>query len=158
MEFRRGNPSRHTRHGILIKGLKPSYIKVLSKYKFLKIFTDDDNFLRMLFKFIDRENAHKNKSNLFIDPTDNKVKDRDKFIDEIRIVPWKCSFCLGPIKSRMENFSISNFCCQRCYDAYTENGTNVSELILNNSVEFTEYCKKLLNNDRKIFFKYINKR
>ena len=155
MKLRRGKPSKHTRHGILIKGLKPSYIEVLEKHKFIKDSCQDDNFVMVLFDLVDKENHEKNKSKLFIDPTDGEVKDKNRLLDEIRIIPWKCSFCNEKINSRMEDFSISNFCCDSCYEIYTDDGKKVSELILNNSVEFTEHCKRLINKDRKTFLKYI---
>ena len=47
------------------------------------------------------------------------------------------------------------FCCDTCYETYTDNGKKVSELVLNNSVEFTNHCKHLINKDRKTFLKYI---
>jgi len=158
MEFRRGKPSRHTRQGIFIKGLKPTEIEALEKYPFIKDPCKDDIFVRMLFNLVDRENKEKSKYKFYLDPTDGAIKDKYRFIDEIRIIPWKCSFCNTKIKSRIEDFSIKNFCCKKCYDRYTDDGKVVSELILNNSVEFTEHCKTLINKDRKQFIKYISKK
>ena len=155
MKLRRGKPSKSTRHGIVIKGLKPSYINALEKYKFINESCKDDNFVNILFNLVDKENHEKNKSKFFIDPTDGEVKDKNKLLDEIRIIPWNCSYCNTKIKSRIEDFSISNFCCDSCYEIYTESGKKVSELVLNNSVAFTEHCKRLINKDRKTFLKYI---
>lgn len=155
MNLRRGKPSKHTRHGILIKGLKPSHVSILDKYKFIKESCQDDIFVKMLFDLVDKENHEKNKSKFFIDPTDGEVKDKNRLLDEIRIIPWNCSYCNTKINSRMEDFSIANFCCDSCYEIYTEDGKKVSELVLNNSVEFTEHCKRLINKDRKTFLKYI---
>ena len=155
MKLRRGKPSKHTRHGILIKGLKPSYIGALEKYPFIKESCEDDNFVKILFNLVDKENHEKNKSKFFIDPTDGEIKDKNKLLDEIRIIPWVCSYCKTKINSRIEDFSISNFCCDTCYETYTDNGKKVSELVLNNSVEFTNHCKHLINKDRKTFLKYI---
>jgi hypothetical protein len=155
MNIRRGKPSKHTRHGILIKGLKPSHVATLDKYKFIKESCEDDTFVKMLFDLVDKENHGKNKSKFFIDPTDGEVKDKNRLLDEIRIIPWNCSYCNTKINSRMEDFSIANFCCDSCYEIYTDDGKKVSELVLNNSVEFTEHCKRLINKDRKTFLKYI---
>ena len=155
MDIRRGKPCKHTRHGIKIKGLKPSYINALEKYPFIKESCKDDNFVKILFNLVDKENYEKNKSKFFIDPTDGEVKDKNRLLDEIRIIPWECSYCKKSINSRMEDFSISNFCCDSCYDVYTDDGKKVSELVLNNSVEFTNHCTRLINKDRKTFIKYI---
>ena len=155
MKIHRGKPSSLTRFGIKIKGLKPSYINAFSKYPFIRKSCEDDNFVNALFMLIDKENYEKNKSKIFIDPTDGEIKDKLKLLDEIRIIPWVCSYCKTDIKSRMEDFKISNFCCDSCYEAYTDDGKKVSELVLNNSVEFTNHCKRLINKDRKTFLKYI---
>ena len=155
MEIHRGKPSSFTRNGIKIKGLKPSYIEVLVRYPLIKKHYEDDNFVKALFMLIDKENREKNKSKFFIDPTDNKIKDKLRLLDEIRIIPWLCSYCKIDIKSRMEDFKISNFCCDSCYETYTDDGKKVSELVLNNSVAFTDHCKRLINRDRKTFLKYI---
>ncbi len=48
MKLRRGKPSKHTRHGILIKGLKPSYIGTLEKHSFIKESCEDDNFVNFI--------------------------------------------------------------------------------------------------------------
>ena len=155
MKLTRGKPSKSSRHGIVIKNLKPSHINALEKYPYIKESCKDDNFVKILFNLVDKENHEKNKKKFFIDPTDQKIKDKNKLLDEIRIIPWKCSFCDEEIKSRIEDFSIANFCCSSCYEIYTDDGKKVSELILNNSVEFTDHCKRLINKDRKTFLKYI---
>jgi len=156
MEIHRGKPSSFTRSGIKIKDLKPTHIEALVRYPLIKKHYEDDTFVKALFMLIDKENREKNKSKFFIDPTDNKIKDKLRLLDEIRIIPWICSFCKTDIKSRMEDFKISNFCCDSCYETYTDDGKKVSELILNNSVAFTDHCKRLINRDRKTFLKYIN--
>ena len=55
----------------------------------------------------------------------------------------------------MDNFSIKNFVCDDCYTIYVKDEKKISQLILENSVEFTEHCKRLINKDRKTFLKYI---
>tara|TARA_R110000787_G_scaffold160480_2_gene274127 strand:+ start:389 stop:868 length:480 start_codon:yes stop_codon:yes gene_type:complete len=144
-----------TRHGIVLRGLKPTYKEVLKKHEFIKDHCKDDNFVHLLFSLIDRENIQKNKSKYFIDPTDGEVKDRKILIDEIKIVPWKCSYCECKIKSKMEDFSTKNFTCKKCYKAYVKDEKKISQLVLENSVEFAELCKRLINRDRKTFLKYI---
>jgi hypothetical protein len=156
MKIRRSNRGKNpTRHGIVLKGLKPTYKEVLKKYEFIKDHCGDDNFINLLFSLIDRENIHKNKSKYFIDPTDGEVKDRRLLQEEIKIVPWKCSYCECKIKSKMDDFSTKNFTCKKCYKAYVKDEKKISQLVLENSVEFTEFCKKLINRDRKTFLKYI---
>ena len=158
IRIKRSKPGKNpTKHGIVLKGLKPLYQNTLKKHEFLKDVCDDDKFLNIMFNIIDKESRIKNKSKFFIDPTDLKIKSKDRLQDEIRIIPWKCSFCQCEIKSKMDNFSVKNFTCKDCYDTYTKDGKIVSELILNNSVEFTEHCKRLINKDRKNFLKYISK-
>ena len=144
-----------TKHGIVLKGLKPAYQEVLKKYEFIKDYCIDDNFLHILFNLVDKENVHKNKSKYLIDPTDNKVKDRKTLNEEIKIVPWKCSFCKSNIRSQMEDFSTRNFTCENCYAVYVKDKKIISQLVLENSVEFTEHCRRLINQDRKAFLKYI---
>ena len=155
-KIKRGNVGKNpTRHGIILQGLKPRYRNVLKKYEFIKEDCNDDVFVNLLFSLVDRETQYKNQSKFFIDPTDNEIKDRKLLIDEIRIVPWICSFCEKDIKSKMDNFSIKNFVCDNCYDIYVKDEKKISQLILENSVEFTEHCKRLINKDRKTFLKYI---
>ena len=155
MKIHRGKPSSLTRNGIKIKGLKPQHIEVLVRYPLIKKHYEDDTFVKALFMLVDKENYERNKSKFFVDPTDGEIKDKLKLLDEIRIIPWVCSYCKTNIKSRMEDFKISNFCCDSCYETYTNDGKKVSELVLNNSVAFTDYCKRLINRDRKTFLKYI---
>jgi hypothetical protein len=157
IELKRSKPGKNpTKHGIVLKGLKPLYQNTLKKYEFVKEYCDDDIFVNILFDIVDKESRLKNKSKYFIDPTDHKVKPRKKLQDEIRIIPWNCSFCKKEIRSKMDDFSVKNFTCKSCYDTYTNDGKIVSELILNNSVEFTEHCKRLINKDRNNFLKYIS--
>jgi hypothetical protein len=144
------------KHGIILKGLKPLYQQTLKKHEFIKEHCEDDRFVNIMFGIVDREARSKNKSKYFIDPTDLEVKPRKRLVDEIKIIPWNCSFCKKEIQSKMDDFSVKNFTCKSCYDTYTNNGKIVSELILNNSVEFTEHCKRLINKDRKNFLKYIS--
>jgi hypothetical protein len=156
MKITRSKPGKNpTKHGIVLKGLKPAYKEVLKKYEFIKDHCGDDNFVNLLFSLTDRENTYKNKSKYFIDPTDGEVKDRKKLKDEIKIVPWKCAYCEKDIKSRMEDFSTKNFTCKKCYETYVKDEKKISQLVLENSVEFTEHCKRLINTDRKTFLKYI---
>ena len=156
MKIIRSKPGKNpTRHGIVLRGLKPTYREVLKKYEFIKDLCKDDPFVNLLFSLIDRENLYKNKSKYFIDPTDREVKDRKVLQEEIKIVHWKCSYCECDIKSKMDNFSTKNFTCKNCYKAYVKDEKKISQLVLENSVEFTEHCKKLINKDRKTFLKYI---
>ena len=158
IQIKRAKPGKNpTKHGIVLKGPKPLYQQTLKKYEFIKEDCIDDRFVNIMFGIVDRESRSKNKSKYFIDPTDNKVKPRKILQDEIRIIPWNCSFCQKEIQSKMDDFSVKNFTCKSCYDTYTNNGKIVSELILNNSVAFTEHCKRLINKDRKNFLKYISK-
>ena len=156
MNLDRGKPSKYTRHGIVIKNLRPAHKDALSKYKFIKDSCESDNFVKALFNLVDKENYEKNKSKLFVDPTDGEVKDKNTLLNDIRIIPWLCSYCKTDINSKIEDFGISNFCCDSCYEVYTDNGKKVSELVLNNAVKFTDHCKRLINRDRKTFLKYIN--
>jgi len=144
-----------TKHGIVLKGLKPTYKETLRKYEFIKDHCDDNQFLYLLFDLVDKENLQKNKSKYFIDPTDGEVKDRKNLNEEIKIVPWKCSYCENAIKSKMDDFSNKNFTCKKCYKAYVKDEKRISQLVLENSVDFTDHCKRLINKDRKTFLKYI---
>ncbi len=144
-----------TKHGIILKDLKPRYVNTLKKYEFIKDDCADDNFVHILFSLIDRETTYKNKSKYFIDPTDGEVKDRRVLLEEIKNIPWNCSFCEKDILSRMENFKIKNFVCEDCYEIYAKDEKKVSQLVLENAVNFTEHCKRLINKDRKTFLKYI---
>ena len=56
IQIKRSKPGKNpTKHGIVLKGLKPLYQNTLKKHEFLKDVCDDDKFLNIMFSIVDKE-------------------------------------------------------------------------------------------------------
>lgn len=146
-----------TKHGILLKNLEPRYQKVLKNNPIISKYSDDDRFIKCLFLI---EDAKINVSYLNkpqVNPVTREVSSFASIVKDYNFLDWKCAFCLSPIKVEIGNFKTENFTCKKCYKYYIKNSNTVSESVIQSTMDFVEYNKKLIKEDQKKFLKYIER-
>jgi hypothetical protein len=93
----------------------------------------------------------------FINPESKEVSTYSNVINQYKIFDWSCAYCKTPIKSRIDNYKASNFTCQKCFNYYIKDSQTYNQRIVDASVEFTTFCKRLMLDNQKKFIKYIKK-
>lgn len=150
---------KEKRFGILKEGLSPRYYNFLKDNPPVKFCATDDDVLQMLFDRVDRKipnSKGKSDSRLYIDPITDEILQTSVVLEsKLMAVDWKCAMCNTPIKTIMFNYSHANFTCKGCQRTYLQTGVEIPMSIVDASVDFTEYCKELLRENRQYFLKNI---
>ena len=157
IEIKRQNRGKApTKWGILLKGLPPRYRKILSNNLIFKRHYDD-RFILSIFKMEDANIKVSYLKRPFINPESKEVSTYTNVINQYKIFDWSCAYCKTPIKSRIDNYKASNFTCTKCFNYYIKDSQTYNQRIVDASVEFTTFCKRLMLDNQKKFIKYIKK-
>lgn len=158
IEIKRQNRGKSpTKWGILLKGLPPRYRKILSNNQIFRRYSNDDRFILSIFKMEDANIKVSYLKRPFINPESKEVSTYASVIDQYKIFDWTCAYCKTPIKSRIDNYKASNFTCTKCFNYYIKDSQTYNQRIVDASVEFTTFCKRLMLDNQKKFIKYIKK-
>lgn len=158
IEIRRQNVGKTpTKYGIVTKGLKPRYKKILNDNLVIKKYSDDDRFIRAIFKIEDEKIRISHLQRPFVHPVSKEIHPFESIKDSYRIFNWECAYCKTPIESRMDRFSPDNFTCKKCYTYYIKDSKKINQRIIESSLSFTENCKRMMIDNQKSFIKYLRK-
>jgi len=144
------------RFGIIFNTLNPHHQKLLKENRFIKKYSDDDNFVQILFRISDMEQQNKNLKSFWYNPVRDEVTTKKDIHKAHREVEWNCAICKEDIVSTMDNFNTENFLCLECKEAFANTET-VDERIKDSSVAFTQYCKTLLKREQKEYMLYVKR-
>jgi len=142
------------KHGIWLDPLLPSYQKLLKNNNFMKKFTNNEQVLRIIFYMTDMENQNKNHRKYWYNPHTKDVTLYKEFLKDSKYLEWKCAFCETPIRSSVEDFSPTNFCCDKCGEGI-EKKEMIDKLIVQSSLKFTKHCKKILKAQQRMIKIYL---
>jgi hypothetical protein len=146
-----------TRFEIVLSLLKPRYKRILLKNSVIKKNSEDDRFLRCLFRIEDSRVMVSYKTRPFVNLETREISTYASVKDSYKILDWKCAFCKTNIKSRIDKFEADNFCCEKCYTYYIKDSKKISQLVIDSMVSFTDHYKKKMIETQKQFIKYIKK-
>ena len=154
---RQNRGKRKTRHGIVLDLLEPKHRELLLEHNQIKEHSNDDQYLKILFKIRDLELNNQHFERLRVDPRTEEIVDLQELKESFRIVDWNCAYCLADIESSMNNFKPKNFVCDDCNERYIDGVRWVPNTIYENALKFTKHCKKIMREDQKKFMKFIKK-
>lgn len=158
IELKRQNRGKApTKWGILLRGLAPRYRKILANNLIFKKYSNDDRFILSVFSMEDSNIKVSHLQRPFINPESKEVSTFANVINQYKIFDWNCAYCRTPIKSRIDNYKASNFTCTKCFNYYIKDTKTYNQRIVDSSVDFTTYCRKLMIENQKKFIKYIKK-
>jgi len=158
IELKRQNRGKApTKWGILLRGLAPRYKKILANNPIFKKYSNDDRFILSVFSIEDSNIKVSHLQRPFINPESKEVSTFANVINQYKVFNWNCAYCRTPIKSRIDNYKASNFTCTKCFNYYIKDTKTYNQRIVDSSVEFTTYCRKLMIENQKKFIKYIKK-
>lgn len=146
-----------TKWGIVTKGMSPKYRRVLSENPIIRLYSDDDRFLRVIFRLEDKLITKSHQQRPFIDVETKEVKSYDEVKTTYSFFDWHCAYCRASIKSRIDQITPQNFTCEKCFNYYVKDAKKISQLIIDSSFAFTENYKKKMIDNQKSFIKYIKK-
>jgi hypothetical protein len=158
VEIRRQNAGKTpTKYGIVTKGLKPRYKKVLNENPVIKKYSDDDRFIQAIFRIEDEKIRLSHLQRPFVHPVSKEIYTFECIKDSYKIFNWECAYCKIPIQSRIDRFSPDNFTCEKCYKYYIKDSKKINQRIIESSLSFTEKCKRMMIDNQKSFLKYLKK-
>jgi len=154
---RQNRGKRKTRFGIILDLLLPKHQHILLKNELLKSNSDDDIFLHNVFKLEDINATRPSLRKIYIDPHTNNCVDYPQMKRNLKLVHWKCAYCRCVIESKTDYFKPDNFVCSKCYEKYLDGVKWVPDIILQDSLDFTKHCTKLLRKSQKDIIEYLKK-
>ena len=158
IEIRRQNVGKTpTKYGIVLKGLKPRYQKILKENLVIKKYSEDDRFIRAIFRIEEEKIKVSYLQRPFVHPVSKEIHTYSFIKDSYKIFDWECAYCKSPIKSRIDFFGPSNFTCEKCYKYYIKDSKKINQRIIESSLSFTENCKRMMIDNQKSFIKYLKK-
>ena len=158
MEIRRQNLGKTaTKYGIVLKLLKPRFQRVLKENPVIKKYSEDDRFIRAIFKIEQEKIKISHLQRPFVHPVSKEIHPYSFIKDSYRIFNWECAYCKTPIESRIDRFSPDNFTCKKCYVYYIKDSKKINQRIIESSLSFTEKCKREMIDNQKSFLKYLKK-
>ena len=155
--LRQNRGKRKTRFNIILDLLTPRHCNVLLRNELAKEHSDDDVFLQHIFKIEDKLQDNQHYKKIYVCPHTHEVSDAIQMNRNLKLVHWNCAYCRTDIESLMDYFKPDNFICDSCNDKYLKDARMVPEVILEDSLAFTKYCKRLLQKDQKAFIEYLKK-
>jgi hypothetical protein len=146
-----------TKHGIVIVGLSPRYVRILKSNPIIKRYSNDDRFIQAIFKMEDLRIKLSHIQRPFVHPVSKEIHPYSFIKDSYKIFDWNCAYCNIEIKSRIDSFKPENFTCEKCFKYYIKDSKKINQRIVESSLSFTEKCKRLMIDNQKSFLKYIKK-
>ena len=158
ISIKRQNKGRTpTKWGISLKGMAPRYQKILKENKIFRLYSDDTRFILSIFKIEDSNIMVSHNKRPFINPETKGVSSYSNVVNDYKIINWECAYCKTPIKSKIDNYKASNFTCTKCFNYYIKDTKIYNNRIVEASLEFTTYCRRLMLDNQKKFVKYIKR-
>jgi hypothetical protein len=144
----------HRKHGIMLKFLTHEQKRFLLENNHLKFISRKKSSVEAIFHIFFQEQLRKDNKLAMHNPFAATFSDRHQLNKDSQLVDWNCAICKTEIKSSMINYSPDNFLCNACKEVHS-NSKIIDSRIKNNSVKFTEKCKKILTEDQGNFLKFI---
>jgi hypothetical protein len=152
--LRKGSRKKFNMYGILFSRLLPSQRELLMKERYLRYAAGNKQLLYIVFRILEKEQVNKYLRKEWFNPYTQEISRIGELEKSSTKVDWTCALCDKPIKSDMERLSPENLCCDKCKPKAVLNDI-VNKRIVEASVEFTFYCKKLLFEEQKRLKKFI---
>lgn len=146
-----------TKWGILLRNLPPRYRKILKRNRIFKKYSDDDRFVMSIFRMEDMNIVISNSKRPFVNPETKEVSTYANIISQYTLLDWKCAYCETKIKTKINTFKAENFTCEKCFNYYIKNSKKYNQKIVDSSLEFMEYCRRIHIENQKKFIKYIKR-
>lgn len=144
-----------TRHGILIKDLRPIYIKILERNKYLKNISRSEDSIKCIFALEIHRSRKSRNTRAFINPKTKTVDKYDVIYDQLTTIDWNCSYCNADIKSKVGEINNKNLTCTKCFNYYLKGSDRDRRKMVDSAIEFTDYCKELYLARRKKIIRAI---
>jgi len=141
--------------GVVLRFLKPQHRDLLRNNDFIKFIADDDRTLYALFKLYDMELDNKWKKKIYYDELENEFGIVDSIEVLSKTIDWKCAICNEPIKVKMGNRIAKFFLCDTCLPDHWKPRTKIDRKIVDSSIRFNKYCKKILKKKQRSFLRHI---
>lgn len=154
---RQNRGKRKTRFNIILDLLSHRHRELLLENNQIKEYSDDDQYLKILFKVRDYEVNNNHFDRERIDPRTGEILSLVELNESLKVVNWNCCYCNVDIESTMNNFKPKNFVCDDCHDKYIKDVRWVSNIVYENALKFTKHCKNLLRKDQEKFIKYVKR-
>jgi hypothetical protein len=145
------------KHDVMFKYLTDEHIKFLCDNEHIKFLKKDHQLFSIILKISFMERMMKS-SKLFVpNPYNGSITSHKELLKDSAMVDWDCAICRTPIRSKMDDFSIQNFCCADCQKVHDAKSKRVDVRIKDHSVKFTAYCRELLKGQQNEFFSYLKR-
>jgi hypothetical protein len=151
---RTGGAYPRNRYGVCYTGLSIQQKRLLLENPILKERAQSDQFLHILFEVCrSRHNQHKNK--YYYDRSTEEFVQLEELKESYDTIDWTCAISGEPIRSNINDFSVTNFVHPDYHDTLSE--TIIDSRILASSLKFQQHIKKLLLDQQKEFINLARK-
>jgi hypothetical protein len=145
------------KHNVMLKYLTEEHIKFLRDNEHMKFLPQNHQLFSILMKIPYLERMMKSSRLVVPNPYNGSITSHRELLKESVIIDWTCAICRTAIRSKMDDFSASNFCCAECQDAFGNSRKKIDVRIKDHSIRFTEYCRELLRSQQNEFFSYLKR-
>ena len=151
---RTGGRYPKNRFGVRFDSISKQQRRLLLEHPIMKDRAHDDQFLQIIFELCRPKNSSINHKFYYDRSTESFVQ-IDELKDNYDTLDWKCAFSGRDIKSKIDDFSQTNF----VHSEYHEdlNKEMVDARIVKSSIEFRKVAKKVLLKQQKDFIKMARK-
>lgn len=151
---RTGGRYPSNRYGVRFDSISKQQRRLLLEHPVIKDRAQDDQFLQIIFELCRPKNSSINHKFYYDVSTKTFVK-IDELKDNYNKINWKCAFSGRNIKSKIDDFSQTNFVHS---DYHSDLNTEmVDGRIVKSSIEFRNEAKKVLLKQQKDFIKMARK-
>ncbi len=120
----------------------------------LKFVSRKKESIAAIFYIFYQEQLRKDDRAALHNPFVGSFTNRYQLQKDSQLIDWNCAICKDDIKSSMIDFSPENFLCSTCEEAHS-GAKKIDSRIKQNSLDFTEHCKKILKMEQKDFLKFV---
>ena len=144
------------KHQVILKHLTEDQKKFLYDNEYIKFLKKDHQLFSILFRVNYMERMLKSEKMYKPNPYTGEFTNQRQLLRDSNLIDWNCAICNAEIVSKMDSFESENFLCEKCKESHA-NTTLVDSRIKENSIKFTEKCKRELKSEQKEFLRYIKK-
>jgi hypothetical protein len=138
----------------MLKFLTPDQRRFLFDNEHLKFISRSKDTMQAIFHVFYQEQLRKDGRAFLHNPYAGSFTNRHQLNKDALLVDWNCAICKEDIKSSMSDYSPENFLCNKCQEAHS-GSKRVDSRIKKNSVDFTSFCKKMLEQEQRDFLKFV---
>ncbi len=142
------------KHGIMLKFLTPDQKRFLFDNDHLKFVSRNKTTMEAIFHVFYQEQLRKDGRAVLNNPHIGSFTNRHQLNKDAQLVDWNCAICKEDIRASMNDFSLENFLCDKCEEAHS-GSKRIDSRIKTNSLEFTHFCKSMLEQEQKDFLKFV---